>query len=142
MRVLAVDFGEKRIGLAVSDESGSVVVPVGAVFRKSDAQAAAAVTTAALERQVSRVVVGHPVNLDGTEGSAARRARNFARRVAELSGLPVDLHGEGLTSVAAERNLIDAGLGARRRAASRDAESAAVLLRDYFFEHEEPRRQR
>lgn len=137
MRILAVDFGEKRIGLAVSDEGGSVVVPVGAVPRKSDAQAAEAVTRAARERDVVRVVVGHPLNLDGSEGPAARRARNFARRVAELSGLPVDLHGEGLTTAAAERNLIDAGLGARRRKEARDAESAAVLLRDYFFEREE-----
>ena len=142
MRVLAVDFGEKRIGLAVSDESGSVVVPVGAVHRKSDAQAAAAVSEAALEREVARIVVGHPVNLDGSEGAPARRARNFARRVAELSGLPVDLHGEGLTTVAAERNLIDAGLGPRRRKRARDAESAAVLLRDYFDDREDLRRER
>lgn len=142
MRVLAVDFGEKRIGLAVSDETGSVVVPVGAVYRKSDAQAAAAVSEAALERDVARIVVGHPVNLDGSEGAPARRARNFARRVAELSGLPVDLHGEGLTTVAAERNLIDAGLGPRRRKKARDAESAAVLLRDYFYDREDLRRER
>jgi putative Holliday junction resolvase len=142
MRVLAVDFGEKRIGLAVSDESGRVVVPVGAISRRSDARAATAVTEAALTCEVTRVVVGHPVNLDGSEGPAARRARNFARRVAELSGLPVDLHGEGLTTAAAERNLIDAGLGARRRKGARDAESAAVLLRDYFFDREDPRRKR
>lgn len=134
MRVLAVDFGEKRIGLAVSDVSGSIVVPVGSIPRKSDRQAASAVAGAALEREVSRVVVGHPLNLDGTEGASGRRARNFARRVGELSGLPVDLHGEGLTTQAAERNLIDAGLDARRRAIARDAESAAVLLRDYFSE--------
>lgn len=137
MRVLGVDFGEKRIGLAVSDESGTVVVPVGAIIRRSDAQAAALVTEAALEREVARVVVGHPINLDGTEGPSARRARNFARRLTELSGLPVVLQNEGLTTVAAERNLIDAGLGARRRAIARDAESAAVLLRDYFFDHQE-----
>jgi len=76
--------------------------------------------------------VGKPTNLDGTEGPSARRAQNFARRLQEVSGLPVVLHGEGLTTVAAERNLIEAGMGARRRAAARDAESAAVLLRDYF----------
>jgi len=132
VRVLAVDFGEKRVGLAVSDETGTVVVPVGAFLRKSDAQAAAVVAEAAKDREVERVVVGKPTNMDGTEGPSARRARNFARRLQEVSGLPVDLHGEGLTTVAAERNLIDAGMGPRRRAAARDAESAAVLLRDYF----------
>jgi len=137
VRVLGVDFGERRIGLAVSDETGSIVVPVGAIARRSDAQAAAAVAEAAREREVGRIIVGHPLHLDGTEGPAARRARNFARRLHELSGLPVSLHGEGLTSHAAERNLLEAGLGARRREAARDAEAAAVLLRDYFFERHE-----
>ena len=135
MRVLGVDFGERRIGLAVSDESGSVVVPVGAVARRTDAQAAAAVAAAAREREVARVVVGHPLNLDGTEGPSARRARNFAKRLEALAGVPVELHGEGLTTVAAERSLRDAGMGAARRAGARDAEAAAVLLRDYFADH-------
>ena len=134
VRVLAVDFGEKRIGLAVSDESGTVVVPVGAISRASDEKAAALVAEAARERDVERVVVGHPLNQDGSEGVPARRARNFARRLESASGLPVDLHGEGLTTAAAERNLIDAGIGARRRGVARDAEAAAVLLRDYLFE--------
>ncbi|HQR66431.1 MAG TPA: Holliday junction resolvase RuvX, partial [Thermoanaerobaculia bacterium] len=93
MRWLAVDFGEKRIGLAVSGEGESVVVPVGAVARTSDARAAAAVAAAARERGVSRIVVGHPVRAHGVETLLARRARNFARRLAEASGLPVDLHG-------------------------------------------------
>ncbi len=135
VRVLGVDFGERRIGLAVSDESGSVVVPVGSVPRRSDAQAAAAIVAAARDREVKRIVVGYPRNLDGTEGPSARRARNFARRVEGLSGITVALHDEGLTTVAAERNLMDAGLGPLRRAEARDAEAAAVLLRDYFAEH-------
>lgn len=132
VRVLAVDFGEKRIGLAVSDESGRLVVPVGAVARASDAQAAADVARAAAEREVSRVVVGLPRNLDGSEGAIARRARNFARRLGKASGLPVDLHGEALTSVAADAALDDAGVPARGRAGARDAEAAAVLLRDWL----------
>ena len=136
MRVLAVDFGEKRIGLAVSDETGRVVVPVGVVRRTSDAQAAAAVAAAAKERDVLRIVVGHPVRADGSEGTWARRVRNFAGRLRESSGLPVDLHGEGLTTASAERNLIDSGLDRRRRGAARDAEAAALLLRDWFFERD------
>ena len=135
MRVLAVDFGEKRIGLAVSDEAGRVVVPVGAVARTSDAQAAAAVARAAREREVSRLVVGLPRTLDGREGPIARRARNFARRVADASGLPVDLHGEALTSADAERDLREAGFPRSRRDAARDAEAAAVILRDWLSAH-------
>lgn len=132
VRVLAVDFGEKRIGLAVSDESGAIVVPVGAFPRKSDAQAAAVVSGAAKDREVARIVVGNPVGPGGEETTFSRRARNFARRVQEVSRLPVDLHDEGLTSVAAEENLLEAGLSAERRDEARDAEAAAVLLRDFL----------
>lgn len=132
MRVLAVDFGEKRIGLAVSDEAGDVVVAVGTVSRASDAQAAAEVVHAAKEREVRRLVVGLPGHGDGREGLLTRRARSFARRLADLSGLPVDLHGEGLTSVEAERALRSAGVPRGRRSAARDAEAAAVLLRDWL----------
>lgn len=131
MRLLAVDFGEKRIGLAVSSESG-VVVPVGAVGRKSDAGAALAVAAAARERGVTRIVVGHPVRATGVETLLARRARNFARRLAEASGLPVDLYGEALTTRAAEEALAAAGVKPARRPAARDAEAAAALLRDYL----------
>ena len=107
MRILSVDFGEKRIGLAVSDERGEIVVPVGVVFRKSDAQAASEVT-------------------------AAARVRNFARRLAEASGLPVELHGEALTSSSAEGELRDAGYSHARLRAALDAEAAASILRDFL----------
>ena len=132
MRVLAVDFGERRIGIAVSDESGEVVLPVGTVARRSDAQAAREVAEAARGREVGRIVVGHPLGAGGTEGQMARRARNFAKRLSEQSGLPVVLHDEGLTSHAADWNLADAGVRAGRRDALRDAEAAAVLLRDFL----------
>ena len=133
MRVLAIDFGEKRVGLAVSDASGEIVVPVGVVPRRSDAQAAAEVVAAAREREAGRLLVGLPVRPDGGgEGPFAARARSFARKLAELSGLPVDLHGEALTSVAAEGALRDAGVPRARRAAALDAEAAAELLRDWL----------
>ena len=136
MRVLAVDFGEKRIGLAVSDETGAVVVPVGVLDRRSDAQAASEVAAAAREREVVRLVVGLPVRLDGGgDSSFAARARSFARKLAEASGLPVDLHGEALTSVSAEARLRDAGLSRERRWAAVDAEAAADLLRDWLSCH-------
>lgn len=133
MRILAVDFGEKRIGLAVSDETGEIVVPVGVVSRRSDAQAAAEVTTAALEREVGLFVVGLPVRPeDGQDSPFAARVRNFARRLAEASGLPVELHGEALTSLSAEETLRDAGYSRNRRQAAVDAEAAAGILRDWL----------
>lgn len=133
MRILAVDFGEKRIGLAVSDETGAIVVPVGVVSRRSDAQAAAEVAAAARDREVGRVVVGLPLR-PGAAGESpfAVRARSFARKLASLSGLPVDLHDEALTSASAESALRDAGYSRERRSQAVDAEAAAELLRDWL----------
>lgn len=133
MRVLAVDFGERRIGLAVSAPSGAVVLPVGVVNRRSDAQAVEEVAAAAREREVERIVVGVPVRLDGScESSFAARTRAFARKLAGASGLPVDLHDEALTSASAESSLRDSGLPRSRRSAALDAEAAAELLRDWL----------
>ncbi len=132
MRVLAVDFGEKRVGLAVSDATGAIVVPVGVVLRRSDAQAASEVAAAARERDAEGFVVGLPVRLGGGESPFAARARSFAKKLAALTGLPVELHGEALTSVSAEGLLREAGLSHERRSAALDAEAAAELLRDWL----------
>lgn len=133
MRVLAVDFGERRIGLAVSGPSAEVVVPVGVVHRKSDAQALQAVAAAAREREAGRVVVGVPVRPEGHgESPVALRARSFARKLEAATGLPVELHDEAFTSVSAEGALREAGLRRDRRLGAIDAEAAAELLRDWL----------
>ena len=121
-----MDFGEKRVGLAVSDETGSVVVPVGAFLRKSDAQAAAVVAEAAREREVERVVVGLPVHLSGEEGSQAALARTFTDELQALLDIPVDTYDERLTS-----RMADASRRAGSKAA-RDSLAAAHLLDDYL----------
>lgn len=132
MRLLAVDFGEARLGLAASDEAGRMVVPVGAIRRTSDAQAAREVIAAAREREVVAIVVGLPRSEDGSEGASARRARNFGRRLGEESGLPVHFQDEALTTVEAESSLRETGLSAEKRKGARDAEAAAVILRDHL----------
>ena len=133
MRVLGVDFGERRIGLAVSGPSAEVVVPVGVVHRKNDAQAVEAVAAAAREREAALVVVGLPVRPEGEgESPVAARARGFAKKLAAATGLPVELHDEAFTSVSAEGALREAGLSPDRRAGTVDAEAAAELLRDWL----------
>lgn len=132
MRVLGVDFGERRIGLAVSGPSAEIVVPVGVVHRKSDAQAVSAVAAAAREREAGLVVVGLPVRPgNGVESPVAARARSFAKKLA-AAGLPVELHGEAFTSVSAEDTLREAGLSRDRRSGAVDAEAAAEILRDWL----------
>ncbi len=133
MRVLGVDFGERRIGLAVSGPSAELVVPVGVVPRKSDALAVEAVAAAAREREAALIVVGIPVRPEsGDESPFAARARSFAKKLAAATGLPVELHDEAFTSVSAESALREAGLSRGRRSAAVDAEAAAELLRDWL----------
>jgi len=133
MRVLAVDFGERRIGLAVSGPSAEVVVPVGVVHRKSDAQAVEAVAVAAREREAALLVVGLPVRPEGGgESPVSARARGFAKKLGAATGLPVELHDEAFTSVSAEGALREAGLSRDRRSGAVDAEAAAEILRDWL----------
>ncbi len=133
MRVLGVDFGERRIGLAISGPSADVVVPVGVVHRRSDAQAVEAVASAAREREAALVVVGLPVRPEGGgESPFAVRARSFAKKLEAASGLPVELYDEAFTSVSSEGALREAGLSRGRRSAALDAEAAAELLRDWL----------
>ncbi len=109
-----------------------MAVPVGTILRKTDAQAAREVAAAAAERDATHLVVGHPVHSDGAAGPIARRARNFAERLATASGLPVSLQAEGLSTAAADAALREAGFDAGSRRAGRDAEAAAVILRDFL----------
>lgn len=133
MRVLAIDFGERRIGLAVSDESGLLAVPVGVLPRRSDARAVEDVLAAAREREAGLLVVGLPLRPGGGgESPFAARARSFARKLAAASKLKVELHDEALTSAAAESALRAAGLSRERRSDALDAEAAAELLRDWL----------
>jgi putative Holliday junction resolvase len=130
MRTLGIDFGEKRVGLAISDPSGSVAVPLGAVRRASDRGAAAEIAEIARREGVERLVVGEPVNLDGSRGPAALRARRFAERLGRASGLPWELVGEALTSVEAEARLREAGVDPRREPERVDAVAAQILLQE------------
>lgn len=130
-RVLALDPGTRRIGVARSDPGGVIAHPYGTL----DATAADLddrLRALARESGAERIVVGLPVGMNGSEGRAAEAARAFARRVEEATGLPVDLHDERLTTVSAERVLLEAGLRRERRRAVRDRVAAAVLLQSYL----------
>ena len=130
MRVLAVDFGEKRIGLATSDASGRIATPRRALGRPSDARAAEEIARFCREEEVELVVFGIPRSPEGIESPFASRVRSFAAKFAAVSGLPIRFHEETLTSVEAARRL-PPGAGANRI----DPAAAAVLLED-FLEHE------
>lgn len=135
MRVLGLDLGEKRIGLAVSDEDARIAFPAGVLVRKSERQDFAALRKLVEERGIGRAVVGLPLHMSGRAGPQAEAARAFAATLAEKAGIPVDTLDERWTSVAAERSLRETG----RRTIERHGkgvvdEVAATLLLGAYLE--------
>jgi putative Holliday junction resolvase len=133
-RVLGVDLGSRRIGLAVSDPSGTIASPHDVLQRSKDrAVDHRAIVAAALEADATRIVIGLPLSLSGDDGPAARAVREEADQLREIAGdLPVELHDERLTTVTAERTLVEAEMrrDARRRVI--DKVAAAVMLQSYL----------
>ncbi|HVA81100.1 MAG TPA: Holliday junction resolvase RuvX [Candidatus Binataceae bacterium] len=137
MTIVAVDFGKKRIGLAISDPAQSGAYPLGTVERRSTALDLADIQRRIADREVTRIVVGLPLNMDGSEGSIARAARSFGARLEAHLGLPVDFHDERLSSVEADERMRPL-LSRRRRKAVLDSVAAAVILEGWLQAHPRP----
>lgn len=130
MRALGLDVGERRIGVALSDELGLLAGPVGAVqVRGRELKEIAAL---ARERTVEAVVVGLPVGLNGREGPQAQAVRDFAARLAPYLDVPITFWDERYTTAEAERMMIARGLKREERRARIDAVAAAIMLQDYL----------
>ncbi len=132
MRFLGVDLGRARIGLALADDVLRTARPVRAVTRRDDVATLADIGETAREYEVEQVVVGLPLNMDGTEGPAARQARVFAEKLARALGVPAALHDERLSTFEAETRLRDQGFSGQERRARVDAEAAAVILQGWL----------
>ena len=129
-RALGIDFGERRIGLAISDPEGRLAVPLATLMRRSDRVAVAQIAEIAGREGVARLVVGEPVSLDGSRGAAADRARRFGAKLAARTGLPLTFVGEALTTVEAGARLRAAGVDPRREPGRLDALAAQILLQE------------
>jgi putative Holliday junction resolvase len=123
VRVLALDHGQVRTGVAVSDETGTLATPLGVIDQVESPAGQQALLDLIGEQRPARIVVGLPVSLDGREHAQAGRARAFAARLAGSLDIPVALYDERYTSALADRR------GGR---AARDARAAATLLEDYL----------
>ena len=133
MRALGVDLGSKRIGIAVSDLSGTLATALTTVHRsRSRRHDHAEIARIVREEECEVVVVGLPLSLDGSTGPAARRATTEAKQLASVVGVPVELYDERFTTVTAERELADAGLDGRRRRQVVDQVAAAVMLQAWL----------
>ena len=132
MRLLGVDVGRARIGLALADDLLRTARPLRTVARRADAATFAEIGSAAREFEVERAIVGLPLNMDGTEGEAARHARGFAAKLGAALGVPVELFDERLSTFEAETRLRDLGFSAKDRRSRVDAEAAAVILQGWL----------
>lgn len=132
MRIAALDVGDARVGVAVGDDLGITVTGIGVVARKGGRRDIEAIGRLLAPYEPERIVIGLPLNMDGTEGRQAARTRAFAARVAEHLRCPVDFHDERLTSFEAEERLRAAGVRGRRQRALVDQVAAEVILEDYL----------
>ncbi len=126
-RVLALDFGSHRIGVAVSDPLGITAQQLPAIRREGDRKDIDAIAGVAGEYRVESVVIGLPLLPGGAEGTQAAKVRRFAQKVNERLGLPVVPWDERFTTVQAERHLIDSGVRREKRREVRDSLAAALL---------------
>ena len=129
-RILGVDFGDVRTGLALSDPSRFLASGLETIAPGGLEKTAVAVAERARKEGAVAIVVGLPKNMDGSEGARADRCRQFAERLAELSGLPVVLLDERLTTVAASRILNEANVRGKDRKKVVDTLSAEILLQN------------
>ncbi|MEN9580922.1 MAG: hypothetical protein RJA70_3931 [Pseudomonadota bacterium] len=132
MRVAAVDFGKVRVGLAVSDELGSMAHPRPHLDGTNLKALLTELTRLAAEEAWRRFIVGLPRSLDGREGPPARRARQFAKLLKQASGVPVEMVDEWLTTREAQARLTAQGLNTRQSRDRIDSASAAVLLQAWL----------
>ncbi len=130
--ILGVDYGDARTGLALSDPSGLMAFGAGCVRAEGMKKAAAGVAAAAAEKHAARIVIGNPINMNGTEGPRSEKCRAFADMLRELTGLPVELFDERLTTVSAHRILSESNVRGQKRKNSVDELSAQLILQDYL----------
>jgi putative Holliday junction resolvase len=131
-RILGLDLGSKRVGLAVSDADARIAFPAGVLERRGRKADLAALRELCTEREVGEIVVGLPIHLSGRKGPAAVAAADFARALAEATGLPVALQDERWTTREAERALGDMGQRREHQRRHVDEVAATLILRTYL----------
>lgn len=133
MRIIAFDLGSRRIGVAVSDLTGTVASPLTVVTRtRSRREDHRRLVKLIHDEEAEMVVIGLPLSLDGSEGPAARAARAEAKALATLIDVPIELHDERLSTVTAERSLAEADVRGTARRNVVDKVAAAVFLQSFL----------
>ncbi len=131
-RILAVDPGEKRIGVAVSDPTGTIANPLAVVKHTARREDVARIAQMAEEQEAVRIIVGHPLDAEGEAGPAALRAERFAEALQAQTGLPVELWDEFGSTQEARAARIALGVPRRKRRGHLDDLAAVVILQSYL----------
>lgn len=131
-RCLGIDFGTRRIGVAISDESATIAFPSGAIENSGPAQAVEAIGRIVREKGAEAIVVGMPLGLNGAKGMAAENVERFVELLKESLAIPVVAWDERLTTKIAERAMIAGGLSRSRRKACIDSATAQIILQSYL----------
>lgn len=132
MRIMGVDAGARRIGVAISDESRTLAQAHSVIQHSSRVADAAALAALARDNEVTHIIFGNPLLLSGRTGEQSRSARRLGGEVAKQSGLPVTYWDERLTTTGARRLMRDAGVPAKRQASVVDAAAAELILQSYL----------
>ena len=130
-RILGLDLGDVRIGVAISDPGRRVAVPMGTVHTGAPADLKA-IAKLVGDHEVTLVVVGHPLKMSGAPGTRARHAEEFVAALRQVLQVPVVLQDERLSTVEADRALREAGAGGRDRRRAVDRSAATVILQSYL----------
>ena len=131
-RILALDLGKRRIGLALSDELGITAQGLETLQRTNLREDLGRLAKLASERNVTQIVIGNPLHLSGREGRGTEYARDFARRLEARTKIPVELWDERLTTVQAQRVLRESGASIEKRAKAVDRLAAVILLESFL----------
>ena len=131
-RIMAVDYGDARTGVAVSDESATLAGDAWVIHNRRIDEVAQAVVTEALARGVFRIVVGYPKNMDGSIGPRAEKSEGFAESLRSLCEIEVELWDERMTTMSANRVLTEVGKFGKKRKKTIDAVAASLILESYL----------
>jgi putative Holliday junction resolvase len=131
-RILAIDYGRKRIGLALSDELGITAQPLGVLIHKNRRDDIRRLREICRKQGVRLILVGHPLHITGLAGEMAEEAARFAGRLRKELGIEVELADERLTSWEAQETITEISSGGQRKNVQVDAIAAAILLREYL----------
>ncbi|MBT3194218.1 MAG: Holliday junction resolvase RuvX [Verrucomicrobia bacterium] len=132
MRTLGIDYGEKRVGVAISDPLGSIALGLCTLHIKGLKDAIAKVCEVCREKGVETIVVGLPLNMNGSAGPMAEKVEAFAARLGERTGLPIVMSDERLSSAMAERTLLEADMSRGKRKGVIDKMAAQVILQGHL----------